>query len=433
MNPETVFNRYDIRGTYPDEIDEQFAKRMGWAAGTYAQTEGRGRMIVGRDSRGASQRIYDQFLTGIRDTGTAVVDVGVGTTDRTALACQRYGGYGVMVTASHHDWERTGFKFLYPQGHGFTNTDLEQVKGIFTSGGFETGEGTLLQEQHEFDETYIDMLKDAFQKFSERIDATVVLDAVGGAERTAPLVFEELGATVITMDREELPDPEPTADSREDVADRLEKESADIAVGYDPDGDRVYVIHPELGWVDGDRLFYLLGRIVQPELITASIDTAPFIENLYAEVAYTRVGDIFVSEKGVEQNADLLGEPNGHYAVTDFCWYNSGIFASLLLAAHHDSIPDLLEAVDQYRTVRHVEQYATVEERDQAMNTVMKNVAQAFEVRSTLDGVKFETGDGAVTALARPSGTSPKIRLVMHYRTGDDEQAAAVKDTVFDQ
>lgn len=431
MNPDAVFNRYDIRGSYPDEIDEQFAKRMGWAIGTYAQREGRGRLVVGQDARDATDAIYDTFLTGVRDTGTSVVDVRTGPTDRTALACSRYGGIGVMVTASHHAWERTGFKLLYPKGHGFSNDDLERVKTIFNDGDFAHGEGTLLQEQHEFDETYIDLVKHDFEAFADRIDATVVIDAIGGAERTAPLIFEELGADVVSMDRDTVPDPEPSEHTRQDVFDRMESADADLAVGYDPDGDRVYVIHPELGWIDGDRLFYLLARIIQPDAITASFDTAPFIENVYADVAYTRVGDVFVAEKGVEMDADLLGEPNGHYAVTDFCWYNSGIFASLLLTAHHDRIPSLLEPVQDYASLRHTELFDDMDERESAMNAVTKRVAQNYEVKSTMDGIKFET-DG-VTALVRPSGTSPKIRLVVHHREDHAEEAQNIKETVFNK
>lgn len=417
MDSDTVFNRYDIRGTYPDEIDEEFAERIGRAAGTYAQQESRGTVVVGRDARNTSESVYDSFITGVRSTGADVVNVGAGTTDRTALAANRYGGIGVMVTASHHDWERTGFKFLYEQGHGFSNDDLDQIQDLFERNRFEQGEGTLLTVQDEFDETYIETVKDTANSFiDDELSATVLLDVVGGAERTASFIFEELGAEVIEMERGEHPAPEPDPETRQDVRDRLEETDADIAVGYDPDGDRVYAIHPELGWIDGDKLFYALGRITDAKTIVASIDTSPVIEQLDADVTYTRVGDVFVSAEGVEADADLLGEPNGHYAVTEFCWYNSGIYASVLLAASHDRLSGMMADVQNYETRRFVETFDTAEERDTAMTDVKKNVAKNFDVVSTVDGLKFKS-DG-ITGLVRSSGTSPKIRLIVHVEDG---------------
>lgn len=432
MNPEAVFNRYDIRGAYPDEIDEDFAERLGVAVGHYAQKEQAACVVTGKDTRDSSRAIYDAFLTGLRRTGVHVTDTGIGTTDRTALAAHHYNGIGVMVTASHHAWKRTGFKLLYPNGHGFSNQDMDRVKTLFLENNVhgDTAAGAMLQVQDEFDETYTAVAKKTFQTFvGEELDARVVLDAVGGAERFAPVLFEELGATIQAVERETPPAPEPAEETRQDVARALTKSGADIAVGYDPDADRVYVLHPEQGWLNGDDVFYLLARIIQPDVVVASLDTSPMIESLDASIHYTRVGDVFVAETGVEVDADLLGEPNGHYAVTDFCWYNSGIFASLLLAAYAANIPELLDPVQEWETIRHVETFKSMKERDEAMSHVMKHVAKEYDVLSTADGIKFETHE--VTGLVRPSGTAPKIRLGVHGEGDITEQVNQIRAHVF--
>ncbi|MDY6776788.1 MAG: hypothetical protein SVQ76_01630 [Candidatus Nanohaloarchaea archaeon] len=428
MNAEAVFNRYDIRGEYPEEIDEDFAERLGKAVGTRAVREGRGKVVTGRDDREASEAVYPAFIRGLRSTGANLVDIGVGTTDRTALAASHYGGTGAMVTASHHSWKRTGFKLLHERGNGFSNQDLEDVEELFRGGDFETGEGTLINEQNEFDEIYIEELEERFDEDALE-GAKVVLDAVGGSGRTAPAVFEELGAKVVEHRRDGRPDPEPGKDNRSEVKARMEEEEADLAVGYDPDGDRVYVFHPEEGWIDGDNLFYLISRIVEPDTVVASVDTSPLIEEVGAEVEYTRVGDIFVSERGVQIGADLLGEPNGHYAVPDFSWYNSGILSSLLMASRHRDISGMLEEVEDYSTDRYAEAFEDVEEREEAMKQVKRRVAKNYEVVSTVDGLKFE-GEG-FTGLVRPSGTSPKIRLVVHVEGESEDGAGEVRKTVF--
>ncbi|MDY6768983.1 MAG: hypothetical protein SVW02_02655, partial [Candidatus Nanohaloarchaea archaeon] len=155
-----------------------------------------------------------------------------------------------------------------------------------------------------------------------------------------------------------------------------------------------------------------LARIVGPDTVAASVDTSPMIEEAGAEVVYSRVGDIFVAASGMEADADLLGEPNGHYAVPQFSWYNSGIFASLLLASAAEQLPGILAEVDDYSTVRRTTVFDTEEERDEALSTVKKRVAEQYDVTSRIDGVKFR-GDG-FTGLVRPSGTSPKLRVVVH-------------------
>lgn len=430
MDADAVFNRYDIRGDYPGEIDAAFAERLGKAVGMHALAEEWSIVVTGRDTRDASDAVYEPFIRGVRATGADVVDTGVSVTDRTALAAAHYGGMGVMVTASHHAWTRTGFKLLYPAGNGFSNADMDRVEDRFRAEDFTTGEGSLLRVQHEFDEWYMERMRDVFTDHADTLQgAAVVLDAVGGSERTAPRLFEELGASVHLAERDTLPDPEPGRNNREEVKAALAEHDAAIAVGYDPDADRVYAIHPEEGWIGGDHLFYLLGRILEPGHVVASLDTAPIIEELDADVEYTRVGDIFVASKGVEVDADLLGEPNGHYAVPAFTWYNSGILASLLLAAHHAELPAILDSVRDHTTVRHVETFPGMGERDAAMNDVMKAAAQNYEVVSTEDGVKF--ADGNITALARPSATTPKIRLIVHG-TGDiAERAADIRSTLF--
>lgn len=416
---ETVFNRYDIRGDWPEEIDEDFSRRLGRAVGTYAQREGRGRVIMGHDTREHSEDAADAFADGVGTTGAALVRVGEGTTDRVAMAANHYGGIGAMVTASHHDWSRTGFKLLYEQGHGFNNEDLERIKDLFRQQDFEDGHAHVLGERWEFTEEYMDTLLEYVESFAIP-DGTVVLDCCnGGASRLAPELFEELGFDVVTVNDDTTGggiDPEPGEDNRRDVKERMEDEDADLAVGFDPDGDRVYAIHPEMGWIGGNELFYLLGRITEAGTIAASVDTSGLIEELDADIEYSRVGDVFVSGLGVEIGADLLGEPNGHYAVTEVCWYNSGILAGMLLAAHHDELGSMLSDVPSYFTERRVLRLEEGE-KDGAMQTAIKRAAKNYDVLSTVDGVKFT--DGEVTALVRPSGTSPKIRLIVN---GTDEK-----------
>lgn len=433
MTYEDVFNRYDIRGAWPDEIDRGFARRLGQAIGTYRRDQQRFKVVVGHDTRDHSAIAHEELVDGLRSTGVEVIDVGLSTTDRTALASQYHGALGVMVTASHHRWERTGFKLLYEQGYGFGNDDLEDVKQVFRDQAFREEDGVVMRAEAEFTEEYLERAADYLEQFDGNCDHIVLDCCNGGAARLAPAVFEELGIETTVVNGSRTGGgcaPEPGESNRSYVKDELDETDADLAVGYDPDADRVYCIHPDLGWISGDRLFYLLARITEPDTVTASIDTSPMLEELDAEISYTRVGDVFVSAQGYEDDADLLGEPNGHYAMTDFCWYNSGIIASALLALNHDRLPELLEPVQEYRTERRVQRLDDGTEKDAAMQAVLKQVAKRYEVVDRVDGVRFETD--ALICLVRPSGTSQKLRLIVHGQ-GDDveDQTDAIASHVF--
>lgn len=430
MSYEAVFNRYDVRGEYPGEIDDEFAERFGRAVGTYAMRRSRGRVVVGRDTRESSERVMELFLEGVRSTGCSAVSVGVGPTDMVALASSHYGGLGVMVTASHHAWERTGFKLLYEEGYGFSNEDLADVKQLFRGREFESGsEGPLLEMKYEFREEYIERAAEFLRDY-EDIDGKILVDGCNGAGfDVGPALLEEIGFDVVRVNCESRAggvDPEPDEGSRREVVELLREEGADLVVGYDPDADRVYVVHPERGWLDGNEVFYLLGKVLGVGKIAASVDSSGLIEELGAEVRYSRVGDVFVSALGYEFGADLLGEPNGHYAVTGFCWYNSGILCSALLALHHDRLGGLLEEAPSYYTERRVLHVDSAEEKEEVVRKAMQYAAREYEIDSTVDGVKFG-GDG-FSALIRPSGTSRKVRLIVNGR--NEEWVAEVADAI---
>ena len=127
------------------------------------------------------------------------------------------------------------------------------------------------------------------------------------------------------------------------------------------------------------------------------------------DVTLTRVGDIFVSKKAIENNSDFLGEPNGHYAFPEFSWYNSGTFAALILCAVAKKIPKILENFPKYTTISKKFEFADNNEKITKMEDITAIVDKKYEMISDLDGVKYKN-KGAVV-LIRPSGTKALIRV----------------------
>ena len=99
MNLTTIFKAYDIRGRYPDELDEEAARNIAYG---FADFLGECRIVVGRDIRESSLSLSKAFIRGLMACGVHVVDIGLATTPMLywAITDGNFDG-GAMVTGSH--------------------------------------------------------------------------------------------------------------------------------------------------------------------------------------------------------------------------------------------------------------------------------------------------------------------------------------------
>ena len=427
-NPQ-VFNNYDIRGSYPAQINEELSKRLGRAIGTYAC----GLVVVGGDTRETTPSLKKALIDGIKSAGSDVIDVGVGPTDLIAIAGAHYNAIlSVMITASHHGWDRNGFKLMYTKGNGFSNEDMAIIKKIYTDKPFVGAEiGGYENKEYEFRQIYIKRAITCFKKHFDSIDAKIVVDcANGGASVVLPEILLALGANVVKVNCDFVPDttvaPEPEKDSRAYLVDVLKSNNADIAVGCDPDADRVFALESNGRWVDGDEIFVILAKVIGAKKISASLDTSSMLfDATGADITLTRVGDIFVSKKAIDIDADFMGEPNGHYAFPDFSWYNSGTFAALILAANAKKLSSMINSLPKYFTASKKFKYDNDEMKISATKKAILDANSSYSVISDLDGVKFKCDDAVV--LIRPSGTSPVIRIKAEAKTQQSADSAVEK------
>ncbi len=414
-----VFTRYDIRGEYPEELDEPFALRLGMAAGTYAKKK----IVVGYDTRTSSKPLAEAISSGIQSTGVDVLNIGISPSDKVALAGGYYGAdFSIMVTASHHSWSRNGFKFFYTKGNGFSNEDMAKIKKIFMEKNFRTSSpenrSAMIDKEHDFHEAYIQKALEVFRKYFQKIDAKIVVDCCNGAAyNTTPILLEKLGATVFRKNCSKTPvldvSPEPDEENRKGLVIEMAKNNADLLVGHDPDADRLYAFDRRGEWISGDELFCILAEIVRAKKIVASIDTSKMLEDATgASVEYARVGDIFVSKKAIEIGADFCGEPNGHYTVPEFSWYNSATFCALLLAAKAKDIDGIRQSLPKYFVKKEKIVLKDNNAKEAKMKEIMQNIEKnrKYKQLSDLDGIKFS--DKSTTCLIRSSGTQPMIRIV---------------------
>ena len=424
MKPEKVFKRYDIRGKYPEELDEEFAERLGKAIGTFTRENHSRRIVICRDNKNTSSKLKDSLIEGLESTGVKIFDIGVGPTDYAAYTGKNHDCVSVQVTSSHMPLNFNGFKIMYPEGNGFVNEDLDKLKDIFRSERFQNGEGYTREMSSTSMRQYRDNLKmTAMRHSSATIHKKIVVDTMGGAANEILTdLLENLGADVIDLaeDKDEFPyrdPPNPKKDHLEELVSVFEDEDADLGLATDMDGDRITVYNGE--FVSGDEVLCMISKLV-PGDVVASVDTSKALENLLEdtgnEIYYTRVGDPFVMDKALEENVAIAGEPNGHFSVLEFVPYNSGILAGIMIASA--DLESLMDDIPDFSIAR---SSMEVENKEKTMAELKEKLSDEYDVVSDIDGIKVTIGYSDI--LFRPSGSSDKIRLISEARERDTAEA----------
>lgn len=401
-----MFKRYDIRGEYPEELNEEFAERLGKSLGTFVKRNYENRIVVGMDNKESSEGLRQALIDGIKSTGLEVIDVGEGPTDFIAWSGMKNNCVSVEVTSSHMPLNFNGFKFMYPEGNGFVNEDLYTVQDIFRDQNFEIDEESSL-DKSELKQDYIDEIVDFASQFKEEEGRKIVVDSLGGTAKILPELLEKLGHHVVDISDDERPyinPPNPKPEKLDNLEEAVEDENAYLGISNDLDADRITVYH-DGRFLSGDELFCILAQLVEGKVV-ASIDTTQGLEDL-VEVEHTRVGDPFVMDKALEIDAELAGEPNGHYSFTDFVPYNSGMLIALILSGL--DLEEKMSNIPDYTVSRDSLQ---VEDK----HDVIESLKEVFDdsIISELDGVKFEHQGAEV--LVRPSGSSPKVRVIVESK-----------------
>jgi phosphomannomutase len=418
-----VFKAYDVRGIYPDELDEAGAYAVGRA---YVDEFEPRRMAVGRDMRLSSPTMAEAVMRGAADSGAEVLDLGLVGTEMLYFAVGDLGlDGGIAVTASHNPKEYTGMKIVrrgaLPVGGDSGLLDV-MARAQGDPGAPKEG-GSISQA-------------DIWPRFVEAVlsfvdvDAIkplrVVIDAANGmAGVMLPPVLEHLPIDAVRCYFEpdgSFPNHEPNPllpENREFIIGKVKEESADLGVAFDGDADRCFFVDDTGEFVPGDFVTALLAESVlekEPGAkiiydVRASWAVPATIERAGGTALINRVGHAFIKHRMREESATFGGEVSGHYYFRDFSQADSGVVPFLLmLELISRKNAKLSEILKPYR-----EQYFITGE----LNTPVPDVAlklQELKERfgaegkvSHLDGLSVDAEDWHMNV--RPSNTEPLLRL----------------------
>jgi phosphomannomutase len=443
-NLRAVFKAYDVRGTVPDQIDEQLARATGRA---FVQVVGATTVVVGHDMRPSSPGMAGAFAEGASEAGADVVMIGLASTDQLYFASGHLGHPGAMFTASHNPAQYNGIKmcraYATPVG---METGLAEIRDLVQDPRPVAGPIGTITEQDVL-EAYAAHLLSLAPVTGRRLK--VVADAGSGmAGHTAPAVFARLADQVDlvpmyfeldgTFPHHEANPIEP--ENLVDLQARVVAEGADIGLAFDGDADRCFIVDERGLAVSPSTLTALIasrelakepGATVIHNLIT-SRSVPEIVLELGGKPVRTRVGHSYIKATMAETGAIFGGEHSGHFYFRDFWRADSGMLAALhtlaALAETERTLSELLAEFDRYVLSGEINS----EVADQVAVTAEIEAAYA-----AMEGVTTDRLDGLTVSHAdwsfnvRPSNTEPLLRLNAEGR--DDETMTRVRDTVLAQ
>jgi phosphomannomutase len=423
----SIFKAYDVRGVYPDQLDEDAARRIGEA---FAEFTAAPTVIVGRDCRISSPSLARAFADGVTRRGAAVLDIGLATTDMVYFASGRLDLPGAMFTASHNPPEWNGLK-LCREGAAPVGEDsgLMEVRDLAERREGRAAGSPGRIEARDMRQEYVDHVV-SFVDGDRMEPLTVVADAANGmAGLVLPAIFERLPLKLVGLYLElDGTFPHHPADpikpeNQEDVRRVVTEHGADAGLAFDGDADRVFVVDEQAQGISGSLVTALVaesmlrrepGAKVIHNLICSWVVPEVIRENGGVPVR-TRVGHSLIKKVMAETGAIFGGEHSGHYYFRDHYRADSGLIAALLVLERlsEAGVP-LSELLRPYRRY-HASGEINSEVEDQL--GAIEKVAAAFADgrQDRLDGLTAEYEDWWFNV--RPSNTEPLLRLNAEART----------------
>ena len=431
---DQIVKAYDVRGTTPDEMNDDVAFALGVAFARFVKAD---TIIVARDMRLTGESLVAAFADGAMANGVNIVDLGLASTDMVYYAAGVLDSPGAMFTASHNPAEYNGIKFCLsgarPVG---IDTGLTEIRDVAKEVLRGTAPSTSVRGSYA-QRNMLDAFADHVVSFIDIASLSpmkVVADTANGmGGLIVPVVFERLPMMELEVMYPELDGsfPNHPADpiqpsNQRDLQARVISGGFDIGLAFDGDADRVFVVDEKGRGLSGSSTTAILaagvlrahpGATVLHNLICSRSVPEVIRENGGVPVR-TKVGHSNIKQVMAETGAVFGGEHSAHYYFLNNFRADSGIIATMFM------LQELSRAgvpLSEFR--RPFERYEASGEINTSVNdaqAVMKAVAAAYSTHNQdwIDGLTVDCGDWWFNL--RPSNTEPLLRLNLEASTRDE-------------
>ena len=432
MDLSPIFKAYDVRGIYPDQIDEEIVRRIGAA---FAHVTRAPAVVVGRDMRISSEPLTRAFAEGVIGQGADVVDVGLVSSDGLYFASGELDMPGAMLTASHNPAQYNGIKMCRQKAAPIgEETGLRDIRDFAENGLEKAPKPGQLREENILDRFVEHCLK--VVDVSGMRPLKVAVDAANGmGGLVVPPVFGRLPVEVIPLYFElDGSFPNHPADPIQpenltDLIGAIRDGGADLGLAFDGDADRVFLVdengEPASGslvtaLVAGEVLDAEPGATIVHNLICSRV--VPEVVREKGGVAVrTRVGHSFIKQVMADTGAAFGGEHSGHYYFRDNFRAGSGILGALhvmmALSKQQGKMSEVLKPLRRYWNSGEVN--SVVSDQQKALQRLAEACSDGAQ--DWTDGLTVEYTEWWFNA--RGSNTEPLLRL--NVEASDPELGAA--------
>jgi len=417
-----IFKAYDVRGIYPDQINDETAYAVALGLATLQKPKS---AVVGRDMRISSESMAKSAIRGLVDGGATVTDVGLVSTDALYFAVGKYRfDCGIMITASHNPSQYNGMKICEKNAVPLSGDGkLSEIHRLIESGSLKKAGKPGRVTRRNIIPAFVDHAL-SFVDVSKIRPFKIAIDAGNGmAGIIVPEVFKRLSCQLIPMYFEldgTFPNHPASPIEPENVADliaKIKETGADLGAAFDGDADRVFLIDENGKILGGDMVTALAAKALLQKNpgstilynLICSKAVPESIESSGGKAIRTRVGHALIKPLMKEHKAIFGGEHSGHFYFRDNWYADSGLIALLvcleLISEAGIPLSEQVAAFDKY--VRSGEINSRVDDIE-AKLAAIEDIFSDGKI-DRLDGITVDYGDCWFNV--RPSNTEPLLRL----------------------
>ena len=437
MIPESIFRENDIRGTYPEELNELVIKEIAKGIAKKCFQEDISSIVVARDGRLSGESLLTTFCDAIAQYGIDVNNIGLATSPMLYFAAKKENSKsGVMITGSHNPKNYNGIKMVINDNSVSGSEILSLIKNDDTLN--DSSVGNIIYS--DIKEIYIsEILKNIDTDISE---LKIVVDSGNGAAGfIAPELFKRLGCDVIELYSEvdgnfpnHHPDPG-KLENLEDIISEVKNKNADIGFAFDGDGDRVGLITNLGDMIFPDKQMMLFSEDILKNKkgpIVFDVKCSNHLSNLILKNGGTPImaptGHFHIKKAIKKNNALLGGEMSGHIFFNDK-WYGfddgpyAAVRAAEILAKSNRSIAEIFGDFPESFSTPELNITVTDENKFEIIDRFMAN-SDIDGDKILIDGLRVNFNDG--WGLLRASNTTPK--LVLRFEGDTDESMNRIQN-----
>ena len=418
-----IYKAYDIRGIYPEQLNEEIAEQIGRA---YIEFTGAKKVVVGRDMRPHSKPLFDALAKGMTDQGADVVNLGLCSTPMSYFANGKLGADGsIIITASHNPGEWNGFKLCkalaVPISGATGIADIEQivaakswkksdVKGKITNYDIGPEYGAFLAKHAKLS-----------RKLKVVVDYANAMGSyeIAGIENLFEIIplYKELDGTFPNHEANPL-----KLDTLDVLREKVRETGADFGAGFDGDADRCGFVDNNGEVIPMDLFTALIARDILsdgPATILYDLRSSwavkECIEQNGGKAIMSRVGHAFIKAQMRQYDAVFAGELSGHYYFRENYTAESQGLAFMKLAnlicKTGKKVSDLVAPLRKYFASGEIN--SKVADVPAVLARIKAKYADGHMFE--LDGISVEYGDWWFNV--RSSNTEPLLRLIVEAKT----------------